>query len=372
VRGADSEAYTPSAAPRGPSLAHSCRGRENVAPPRPRGRTLTTALYYPHVRVPRSDWFMKVLLYWDYAATIAPPDLHGRLDATHPYMDDLLREGLLRYVAPEDRLIQASDFQERFLTLLDDVPQSATPADDRRTRLHSGKMAWSLFRELADRGLADPVGDGFGWWRVDVAAAGMYLAYLAGALSGAGSDLNPVTDTPELLQRLGARPRPGGETALDSLRYVALDRVLPAPARAVSAADLREFKDANREALSRCRTALDARLADAAALEDPTLREAKTRGVLQEIEDDIARLRESMNRRRWPEAIMVGFAGLAASGASAGAAVVTGGGALAVGLAVGAAVVGLAPTARDLKRVVAPPTYDSRAPFAYAALASRL
>lgn len=42
------------------------------------------------------------------------------------------------HVAPEDRLIHTSDFQERFLTLIDDGPQPARPAGDRRTRLHSG------------------------------------------------------------------------------------------------------------------------------------------------------------------------------------------------------------------------------------------
>jgi hypothetical protein len=31
-----------------------------------------TALYFPHIAVPKTPWFTQVLLYWDKAATIVP------------------------------------------------------------------------------------------------------------------------------------------------------------------------------------------------------------------------------------------------------------------------------------------------------------
>ncbi|GAA4707227.1 hypothetical protein GCM10025781_27320 [Kocuria gwangalliensis] len=33
---------------------------------------LETALYFPHIRVPKAAWFTQVLLYWEDVASIIP------------------------------------------------------------------------------------------------------------------------------------------------------------------------------------------------------------------------------------------------------------------------------------------------------------
>ena len=137
-------------------------------------------------------------------------------------------------------------------------------------------------------------------------------------------------------------------------------------------AQLKSFKQNNADKLRRCRTYLDAKLADLAAETNPELRAVKAPDVMQELEADVAVLIERMNKKRWPGVVLVGFGGVMGAALATGAAAATGGGALAMGLGIGAGVLQIGAAGHVAGELVTSHRYNPRAPLAYAALASRL
>jgi hypothetical protein len=342
---------------------------------------MDTALYFPYVRVPQTPWFTQVLLYWDRAASIVPEALLNQSDDLDPYMRELADNHLLEYVWPDQELHQTWEvFDSAFLELLE---QQQPPAGELRyARLHIDKMSRQLFEELRHRGLATFEGgpEWESWWRVEEATADTYMAYLACAMSaarkerlrlaGEDGEMLPVTDQERSLGTVA--PAADLTQGLAQLRYAAITEALPAPRGPVPPKQLRAFKDDNSEALLRCRRHLDGKLADLATLTEPQLRRVKGAAIRQEIEDDVARLHEQMNKKRWPGVVLVGFGGVMGAALATAAVVVTGGSALAVGLGVGAGVLQLGGAAHTAAELIKKPRYDPRAPLAYAALAARL
>jgi hypothetical protein len=329
-----------------------------------------TALYFPHIRVPQTAWFSQVLLYWDGAAAIVPEGVERDEAYLGPYMAELIRAGAVELVRPDEALGRASDrFTEEFLARLE--PPDGTPAR-RWTPVHTSKLDWSVFVELRDRGLARPCsGPGWSpWFEVEGATAGRYLAYLAGALCGLRTHLFPVTDSGAAVAALG----PAGDTAarLRALRYAAVTGALPAPAGPVPVRELLSFKQDQADRLRRLKLHLDGRLADLAATDDGELRRVKTQAALQEIADEVAVLREQMTGRRWPKVALVGVGGVAAAALALASSALTGGGALALGLAVGSGVASLGGASYQAVDLVRSPRLDRRAPLVYAALAADL
>jgi hypothetical protein len=342
--------------------------------------SMDTALYFPYIRVPQTPWFTQVLLYWDKAASIVPKSLLNRDDLA--YTRELADHHLLEYVWPDMELHQTQEvFDSAFLELLEQ--QQPAVGEKRYVRLHIDKMSGDLFDELSRRGLAtrERGEEWESWWQVEEATANTYMAYLACAISAAREqrlrvagdqgEMLPVTDQE---QSLGTIAPAGADLTHDlaQLRYAVITEALPAPRGPVAADQLRAFKEENSEALLRCRRHLDGKLAGLATETDPELRRVTGAAIRQEIEDDVARLREQMNKKRWPGVILVGFGGVMGAALATAAVLATGGGALVVGLGVGAGVLQLGGAGYAAAELIRQPRYDPRAPLAYAALSARL
>jgi hypothetical protein len=337
---------------------------------------METALYFPYIRVPQTPWFTQVLLYWDQAATIVPSSfLRPESTDIDPYMQDLAKAGLLEYVRPEmqEGLWPVQhEFYNGFLELLGDA-EGPVPGSG-FTKLHIDKLPFELFRELKRRKLAvkEEGEEWESWWRVEETTADIYMAYLASAISGARADTYPVTDSAVSMATLDGGPKDDFKHRLSALRYAAITQALPAPQGPVPATDLRDFKEKHADQLQRCRKYLDGKLSDLAAIEDDYHRQVKASAVMQEIQDDVAVLREHMQKRKWPKVILVGVGGVVGAGLAVAGTVVTGGAALAVGLAVGGGVISAGGPAHNAAGLMKTPRYNRRAPPAYAALGASL
>jgi hypothetical protein len=326
-----------------------------------------TALYFPYISVPQSVWFTQVLLYWEDAASIIPASVQRKQHELSPYTHELIREGLLRSVMPEQVLRHSfTAFSDGFLALLQTHQPLGSIDSGQAQLIHEEKMGSAVYRDLEDRGLARLLTDSHGWWLVEFSTAALYMAYLTGAVCGADSDLFPVTDSGEAISLLG-RPAPTVAAKLRSLRYETLTQVLPAPSRPVSAVELRRFKERHNEDLKRLRRHLNGQIARIAAIEDPDLRDATKDGIFQSIEDDVARLREQMTRRHWPRIIFVGFAGVVAATMAAVDAIITPGNALIHGLGIGSTVIAMSPSLAGMAGSVRSGPFDDHSPFVYAA-----
>jgi hypothetical protein len=326
-----------------------------------------TALYFPYIRVPQTTWFTQVLLYWDDAGSIVPTGIQDDQHELGHYTSELMHEGLLRSVLPEEVLRwNFGAFNEGFLGLLETHRPLGNVDAGQAQLIHEEKMSQTIYRDLEVRGLARRLTHSHGWWLVELSTAALYMGYLTGAMSGADNDLFPVTDSVEAMAFLG-QPGPSIASQLKSLQYEALSQALPAPSRPVSAAQLRDFKEQHGDDLKRLRRHLNGQLARIAAIDDPDLREATKDGIFQEIEDDVARLREQMSRRHWPRIIFVGVAGVLAAAMGTAGAILTPGGALIHGLEIGSTAIAMSPAVAAAADTVRPAHFDRHAPFLYAA-----
>lgn len=338
---------------------------------------METALYFPYIRVPETSWFTQVLLYWDGAASIIPRRYE---DQVGPYMSELIKTHLVQPFRP-DRIRNSREFDDGFLALLDshDLP---TLSDDLPTlmesdhwsRLHHEKVGYRIFRELASRGLARRLDDAHGysdWYAVENKTAELFMAYLIGSACRNDRHLFPVTDTISHLQRLSQSVIPP-VSRLAEMRYSAITQALPVPSRPVPPVELAKFKDRHYDELRRLRRYVNGHLADLAEIDDDEIRDARLEGLLQEIQDDVRELSHQMSRRNWPRIVLVGLAGLVASGAAIGTAVVTGGTALALGLGITGAIASVGPSGYQAADLFRTRLFDERSPLAYAALAQAL
>ena len=342
-------------------------------------RSDETALYFPYIRVPQSSWFTQVLLYWDTAASIVPTSLVKRPGGLPPYMHELHHYGLLDFVDPDHALdhCDMQAFNEAFLDLVDRA--KLAPAPEKRTyaKVHIDKMSHGLGINLCRQGLAlpeiesDPAG---GSWRlVETTTAQAFMKYLAGVISANMGNALPVTD--QLDDLAGPAPTTDGTVPrLAELRYAVIDRALPAPQGEVPVDEIVKFKDEHAQELKRCRRYLDKQLAKIASDYDPDgpreIWQANMNWAMQEIEEDVADLKQAMEKRRWPKVTLVGFGGVTAALLGAAATLLTSGSALLLGLAVAGNILQFGSATHDAVEMMREQRFDRRAPLAYAALAA--
>lgn len=334
-----------------------------------------TALYFPYIQVPQDPWFTQILLYWDRAASIVPEQLHNSPTEQNTYMRELVDENLLTLVRPDSVLDQmdVEKFNETFLQRL--VTESVATQRVGFTRIHAGKMSYSLFRELCDRGLARSDSDGPMWWRVKSNVADLYMSYLASVISARKPGMFPVADQAKHLKGLAPMTPttpPDSTQMLETMRYAVVKDILPAPQRAIPPAQLRQFKEENADLLKECRIFLDAKLAAMASETDPVRLKALERGLRQEINREVDDLQRQMASRKWPT-ISINVSSLVAVAAASVSQLAAGiSGPLPLGVQVAATAWPALKEVTELRGTVKEPQFDATAPMAYAAMASRM
>jgi len=146
-------------------------------------------LYFPYIKVPKSVWFTRVLLYWDRVGSIVPSEFLYQPERLGPYMADLVRAGLVEQVIPAERMRDIPHFAESFLEYVD--AQSSRRTWLQRMRLatpsaweeiHAEKMQ-DIAEGLIRRGLARRLKHEYSWYAVDPRTAAAFMAYLAAVLN---------------------------------------------------------------------------------------------------------------------------------------------------------------------------------------------
>lgn len=339
---------------------------------------METALYFPYATVPENSWFTQVLLYWDGAASLE----YGPWQALKwpfgpkmgswfsPYMDELVKTGLLRSIRPIELLQKGNALDRLFLAMLDEK-QSRGRNDRAITFIQPESIGTDLREGLLDRGLASWYKEDRDklWMRADIYED--IMAYIAGSLCRVDPTLFAVTDKSSSLAAL-LPPEDDTPHRLQALRQAIITEALPVPSRPVPVREIASFKEGHRDQLRRLQRYLNKQLVDIAPIEDDYVRKVKIDSVLQEITDEVAVLREQMSKRNWPRLVLAGVAGVVASALTVGAGIATGGSALAIGMGIGGGAVSLGPAAYQVVDLVRPSRLDGREPLAYAAMAQAI
>jgi hypothetical protein len=191
------------------------------------------AIYYPYIRVPKSPWFTRILLYWDEVGAIVPYEYIQEPERLGQYMAGLVRERLVIQVVPGVHLWKVPRFAEAFLDYLDKRAGSLPKAAPWE-RVHMEKLQ-DLGEKLCARGVArkEPGSPYSPWYELEPRVADDFVAYLAAVLGQLGGEdgFSPLTDQEGHLDPfLPAAPSMGRR---EPIRKLVLGELLPGPVEAV-------------------------------------------------------------------------------------------------------------------------------------------
>ena len=331
----------------------------------------TGVLYFPHMEVPATAWFSKVLLYWDEVGTIVAESMEPEVMRS-PTSGALLSAELLRLVIVGYTVYDSSpgggaDFLNWVRA---DLPAAqARYRAGRTSRLFVQKTGYDVAGELVGLRVAHEhveSDEGHHWLEVDTVTADAFMVYLASYLGSLESvQMTPVTDDKGLAVDSRLAQTVGRETATDrvGLERLLVENLLPAPSGSIPAGEIVAFKERHGAAQRAFRDMVLDGAIRLREIQDPADRRARARSMVLQMQDQRDELAARMRERRWPRVVFGGVAPLVA--AAAGAATGVGAAALAAGGA------SLASSAYTLADMALGGRQHPTGPLAYAAFAQR-
>jgi hypothetical protein len=268
------------------------------------------ALYFPYVSIPKEEWSIKSLLYWDKLSSIVPMDYIGRPEQFSPFMRQLVEEGLVEQIFPAQYLFQVERFESCFIDLIESRARQSFFSRDAgshatapRTQIHIEKLG-SIPDYLVERGLADRVN--WSWYNVDTRVAEIFMAYLAACL-GAIPEVNaaPVTNLAKYAIHFGHLRRPNRRNNAvlhEKARKVILHSLLPTPDENVTIHQLVRFKERHGHLLPAFRRRIEAHCAQIATLPNAEDRLDLTEDFIAQSRQEIDEIVDAM-RPTWQKII---------------------------------------------------------------------
>jgi hypothetical protein len=255
------------------------------------------ALYFPYINVPKSEWFFRVLLYWDQVGSIVPIEVMERQDDLTPHMRALVNEGLVTPIYPGQFIEHQELFSQIFIDYIKSRPNFQYSINRQRLqRVHLEKMGSRVHIEkldtLADAlvqiGVAERVD--FSWYALEPWVADAYMTYLATYLGSLREiSATPVTNSIKSYETLMTSPRLLGRNSRRNtvipIRQILLGRLLPIPRIEDQLSELIEFKEQYGDQLGAFRNLIEDTCIDLANIGDEELREVALERELQRLEE---------------------------------------------------------------------------------------
>lgn len=211
-------------------------------------------LYYPYVNLPKEDWTLRALLYYDNIGSIVPYECFDNPEAHYePFMLELVKNELVIPINPmaSELSIDFSDFSKRFFGLLNSnrfqllqkqrefkVVQekiNSKKGSSNFKRILSGKFEHGIFHELKRMELAmsDPSNNGF---FIVESLTGDYLIRFLATVISKKLNMLPATDT------FNRNLKSSDSLKERVKREIILKELIPFPQR-IDLKQLRKFKD---------------------------------------------------------------------------------------------------------------------------------
>jgi hypothetical protein len=261
-------------------------------------------LYFPHINVPNSIWFTRMLLYWDEVGAIVPYDFIEHPERLDDHTRSLVQATLVKQVIPGQFLYKIPAYTKSFVNYLESLGSDLEKrrksfgsflGSRRSYRIHIEKMD-ELARAFVDMGLAKRKRGP--WYNVEPQTAKEFMAYLA-ATVGKLEELQymPVTDELKHLEdfvfssSLDLEP----EKKISSIRLQLLEDLFPAPAKPLHASEIQEFKTNHGNKLSAFRFKVETDLISIADIEDEALRQRRIDLFRQETREAINEIKNYLN-----------------------------------------------------------------------------
>ncbi|EJS10522.1 hypothetical protein EXW34_06655 [Bacillus mycoides] len=274
-------------------------------------------LYFPSISIPKSQWLMGSLFYWDKVGSIVPLEFLDRPSQLGENMRRLVEAELIEQVVPEQHLWNIPNFEGAFLDFIDNTPVFSHISELGKlgligrngvirttAKIHMGKLN-SLGNELEQRGLATK-GRG-AWYTVEGYTASNFMTYLATVL-GAITEYTPLTDSYNELSYFlpNVKKENTREVLKEQLRAKIIEKVLPIPSSVEDPYDIYRFKEKHYDKLIRFRRYIEEFILNLELLPEYQVEE-RIKIFSENSHDEIREISDRMKSFKWR---MINFATL--------------------------------------------------------------
>ena len=257
---------------------------------------MNNLLYYPYINLPRTDWTLRTLLYYDNVGSIVPQEYFYNPERNYDeFMLELIRNELVTPINPMNVLDNPWEVTKPFLRLIENNKARLTIAQNRfrqgqdrsihkfKTKIHADKFDGNIFYELQELGLAKRTNGS--WYSVEQKTANNLMSFLATLIS-AKTDRLPVTD---YLRPFYNKPFLNKQ---QQKRETILTKLIPFP-QEIDLGKLLKFKEKHSALLNAFRTRVELIVLDPNITEGSPLFQQHLNELLQRKEELSARMNES-------------------------------------------------------------------------------
>lgn len=258
-------------------------------------------LYYPYINLPRTDWTLRTLLYYESIGSIVPEQYFYQPNNYEPFMLELVQSGLVIPINPMQVLDNPWEVTKPFLEHIEKNKNHLKKAPKRFSlagarafihegkftpplaRIHQDKFHHEIFYSLTEMGLATPAQDG--WYAVEKKTADLMMKFLA-TVVGSKNDMLPTTDeiVPIFYKRKVAEEQ--------EKRQTILKRLIPMPEQ-MDLNRLQAFKDKHIDLLDAFKIRVETLVLDPNLLQGTELFDLKVRELEQRKDELAAKMNES-------------------------------------------------------------------------------
>lgn len=256
-------------------------------------------LYYPYINVPRTDWTLRTLLYYESIGSIVPQEYFYKPKSNYePFMLELVNKELVIPINPLDILTNPWEISTPFIEYIEkNLTRLRQPIRDfpnkkgelihidkfQGARIHADKFDENIFYHLAQFGLAKR-SEGR-WYEVEKRTASQLMKFLATIISSK-LEMLPATDyiRPAFFQRPKLNQKSKRETILSNL--------IPFPEE-IDLKRVKKFKEKHVELLDAFKNKVELIVLDPNLIEGTELFNEKVRELKFRKEELSARMNEN-------------------------------------------------------------------------------
>lgn len=254
-------------------------------------------LYFPYVDIPKNNWTIKSLLYWDKVGIIVPPRYIEKPKQYRDFTIDLLKSDLIEQVFPGEYVWRVKKFDRGFIKLVDQ-PKFNLRSRQRdfknglRSRIHVQKFGEQLLYHLVELKIAKR--KDWTWFHVETRTANLIMLYLATVVSKVGG-FTPATDD---LDRLDTSiSQKGFSLKMNKTRQKLFNGLIPYPIEP-NLTKLRKFKDKYHEELTSFRILIEQTSYDLTSIKSKRERTDELNFKVAEINDKRGKILSELNQSR--------------------------------------------------------------------------
>jgi len=252
---------------------------------------MSSILYYPYIDIPRTDWTLRTLLYYDNVASIVPQGYFYDPEKYYEkHMLELVRSELVTPINPIEILDQPREVMKPFIEMIEQNLNKLAKEKENfqkeefvTNRIHIDKFDESVFSKLEELGLAERIDRN--WYSVEKKTANNLMKFLA-TIIGAKTNKIPTTD---YLKPFSYKKSFGKE---QSKRETILKGLIPFPEE-LDLTKLKKFKEKHLDLLTAFRTRIDLIALDPNIVEGTALFQTHLAELFQRRDELTAKMSEN-------------------------------------------------------------------------------